>query len=447
MRFSISLLLLILSSLLHANDEPYPLPITRGGVTHTMIAYNFWSGEYVKPVIHIQPNHHNGGKILGYTSLRKPTKKKSCSIKSGIYHPRSKDKNSLLDFYTIAPRVRYVAQSNMTIDSQIVLNGKHTDSLKVKKGDEFKNEVYLAEAHCSYMFNDKVKLVTPCTNMRRKQLQRIEHPSHHSEQWLHLSCKEGYNVFVQDSDLLSQSNISEGEIVEYGKVTKKSPESPPEGIDVFVEEFLWASHKTPHPSYKELEGTPSGKVGISHPKKIFSVYSGDLFQIIHPKSFKARPLKPTKRFDVNYHKNEVLRIKPKLSSKYFEYVNTDKAYFTSPDGLVEFFVYAKDISNDQSNYTKIAKNEIKIRSYSDKFFFEKKYLNYILKYWATVKEKNNIYYRSYIYQRSCHDDNRSSFNDCETQVIGIKYKNVEAYIKYRDLFIVFNNSLSRSADF
>jgi hypothetical protein len=77
MKLSLSLLLLLFSTYLYASEEPYLLPITRGGATHTMVAYNFWSGEYPKPVIYVQPRQGKWGKIMGYSSLRK-------TVKSGI---------------------------------------------------------------------------------------------------------------------------------------------------------------------------------------------------------------------------------------------------------------------------------------------------------------------------------------------------------------------------
>jgi hypothetical protein len=40
-----------------------------------------------------------------------------------------------------------------------------------------------------------------------------------NEQWLHLECKQGYKIFVEDKDLLSQKGIKEGEIRGYGDIS------------------------------------------------------------------------------------------------------------------------------------------------------------------------------------------------------------------------------------
>ena len=209
MKLLVSLLLLIFDTFLYAHDKPYLLPITRNGVTHTMVAYNFWSGEYPQPVIYIQPGRNNTSKIRGYASLRTPGKKKSCTVKSGIYHPWSKNKISLINYYSIIPIINYVAKNDTILNDQ-----------KIKKGDRLGHEVYLAEGSCAYLFNGKIKLETSCIDEDPK-FKITKYPSHPSEQWLHLSCKEGYNIFVQDRDLLTQPNVRKGRILGYGEVTEK----------------------------------------------------------------------------------------------------------------------------------------------------------------------------------------------------------------------------------
>jgi len=191
--------------------DSYALPITRNGVTHLMVAYNFWSGEYPKPVIYVKHSQNNWTRIKGYTSLRTPNKKKVCSIKTGIYHPWSKDKISLINYYSIIPKVDYMAKKNTILDSQ-----------KIKKGDILENEVYIAEGSCSYLLNRKKKITTVCIENSAEiptEFKRIKNPSYAPEQWLYLNCHEGYHIFVQDIDLLRQPNVRKGKISGYGRVT------------------------------------------------------------------------------------------------------------------------------------------------------------------------------------------------------------------------------------
>ena len=189
----------------------YTLPITRNGVTHSMVAYNYWSGEYPKPVIYVKGNQNKWVKIKGYASLRKPVKRKVCSIKTGIYHPWSKDRISLINYYSIIPKVDYIVKKNTVLDSQ-----------EIKKEDKLENEIYIAEGICSYLLYKKKQITTVCVKEGIEYptaFKHIKHPAHSSEQWLYLNCREGYHVFVQDVNLLRQPNVREGTISGYGRVT------------------------------------------------------------------------------------------------------------------------------------------------------------------------------------------------------------------------------------
>lgn len=194
---------------LQANDNPYQLPITRDGVTHTMLAYNFWSGEYPSPVIYLQPDTNKQRQIRGYTTLRNPNQQKVCTVKSGIYHPWSHDKTSLIHYYSIVPNICYRVQNDTLFENH-----------QLKRGDELQKEIYLSEGYCSYLLNGKTAIESTCIDQQDTHFKRMESPSHPSEQWLHLACHEGYTVFVQDSDLLTQPHVSEGTIVGYGEVSK-----------------------------------------------------------------------------------------------------------------------------------------------------------------------------------------------------------------------------------
>jgi hypothetical protein len=213
--FYSSVLLLGLSSLsADVGVLSYTVPITRNGVTYPMVAYNDWIGEYPKPVIDVKHNQNKWVKIKGYASLRKPLKRKVCSIKTGIYHPWSKDKISLINYYTIAPKVDYIARENIIFDNQ-----------HIQKGDMLENEIYIAEGSCSYLLNKKKRITAICIEEALEDstvFKQVKHPAHPFEQWLYLRCHEGYRVFVQDIDLLRQPNIKKGKISGYGKVRSSS---------------------------------------------------------------------------------------------------------------------------------------------------------------------------------------------------------------------------------
>jgi hypothetical protein len=176
-----------------------------------MVAYNYWSGEYPKPVIYVKHTQNNWTRIKGYASLRNPIKRKVCSIKTGIYHPWSKDKTSLINYYSIIPKIDYVAKKNTIFDGR-----------EIKKGDKLENEVYIAEGSCSYLLNKKKQITTVCVEDGVEDpaaFKYIKNPAHSSEQWLYLNCREGYHIFVQDVDLLRQPNVRKGMMSGYGRVT------------------------------------------------------------------------------------------------------------------------------------------------------------------------------------------------------------------------------------
>lgn len=195
---------------IQASEEPYLLPIERNGTKHTMLSYNFWSGEYPYPVISVEEKKEKWQTVRGYSSLRDLGKKKSCTIKTGVYHPWSRDKTSLINFYSIIPNVSYVVKHDTILEE-----------MKLKKGDQLKREIYLAEGFCSYTLKDGKNLETFCIDEKNKNFKRLASVAHPREQWLYLKCKESYNIFVQDKDLLKQPHVKEGQITGYGEVAEK----------------------------------------------------------------------------------------------------------------------------------------------------------------------------------------------------------------------------------
>lgn len=207
------ILLLLACSLLILNAfDSYTAPITRHKITKNMAIYNFWSREYPKPVIYIKPTKNGWLRIRGYPSVRHLDKKVSCLVKTGLYHPWSEDNTSVKEFYTLAPKISYIALRDTTIG-----DGK----IKIKKNDILENEAYLAEGECYYIFNKTKRITTYCLDEDNRDFKRVKEPSFPTEQWLYLECREGYNIFVQDKDLLKQKGVTEGVIKGYGRVSSK----------------------------------------------------------------------------------------------------------------------------------------------------------------------------------------------------------------------------------
>ena len=206
--------IILISSLLLVNSycqelHSYSASITRNGFTKLMTIYDFWSREYPKPVIYIKPNKSGYIRIKGYPSPRKLTKKTPCLIKTGLYHPWSEDNTSVKVFYTITPKVSYIALKNINLD-----DGK----IKIDKGDILENEAYISEGECYYILNKIKGITTYCIGEDNKEFKKIKERSFPTQQWLYLQCKEGYNIFIQDKELLKYPQVTKGVIKDYGKV-------------------------------------------------------------------------------------------------------------------------------------------------------------------------------------------------------------------------------------
>ena len=213
---------------------------------------------------------------------------------------------------------------------------------------------------------------------------------------------------------------------------RPSPTSPEQGIDLFTEESLWQQNELLSLNNNEFDLTPFLDKGVN--------YHSAFFQIVYPAEFNAKPLDPI--FLGHTPEQEPDSQQPK-------YVNTHEAFFTSADGLVEFYAYVIDSANTLPNYLNLTDDEIRISSKTAKDRDESKHLNYIGKAWVTIKAKDDSYFRSYIHTRACHDNRKSVewHGGCETRVVGIKYPNIESYAIYRDAFSIFNRTLRRTTAF
>ncbi len=145
-------------------------------------------------------------------------------------------------------------------------------------------------------------------------------------------------------------------------------------------------------------------------------YSGTWFDVEYPSSFKPSP-------------NEINGT---------NHIKTDEARFTSEDGSVEFYVYSP-LWSGQSNYLTLSDTEDLVGRRevgTPGTGFDK-----ALTEWVTVKAKDNSYYRSYVHFRK-QIDTGSEY----TYTFGIKYKDANAYLTYKDAYIAFKKSLVQFGD-
>lgn len=135
-------------------------------------------------------------------------------------------------------------------------------------------------------------------------------------------------------------------------------------------------------------------------------YKGAYFEIKYPAGFRVRP---SQRSDNN----------------------PDSAFFTAPDGSVEFYVFSpiwngepRDIEINEATESYVSQDKqekggIKIRR-------------------MTIRAKDGSYLRSVEDTENTNTNNRTVF--------GIKYRDQTVYNKYRQTYLTFKKSIKQFAD-
>ncbi len=255
----ISAICLISSASFAAGYDVYKLNVERSGLPHLLVAGNFWQGEYPHPVIDVHSQKAGLTTIQGWASLRKLEKRQSCTIKNGLYHPwahvtgfdlgiedetgssssstSDSTQNSVITYYTIAPVLDYKVTKKPTKDIESgFYNVNDGSPVDLRAGDQIIKVIYLSEGISAgvlvrgskttqiELYSDLLDaspeyfLVTQKTEPLAATTDQDGTVEKSNEQWLYLACSEGYNVFVQDIDLLSQPGIKEGVVAGFGEI-------------------------------------------------------------------------------------------------------------------------------------------------------------------------------------------------------------------------------------
>lgn len=204
-------LLLLQASAAAAPVDAYKANVTRSDATAQRLIYNFWSGEYPAPVIDVHASKSGVTKISAHKSLRALNEPVACTIKNGLYHPWSDTKTSVRGYYTVSNVTDYEVKRRVELDGTL------------QPGDRLINVFSLAEGLCKGTLQSKSRkenIQFSCDVLddsgQFKNLAPTTDRFH--EQWLYLSCNEGYAAFVRDEDLLKQPGIKAGRIASYGRI-------------------------------------------------------------------------------------------------------------------------------------------------------------------------------------------------------------------------------------
>ena len=128
-----------------------------------------------------------------------------------------------------------------------------------------------------------------------------------------------------------------------------------------------------------------------------ATFSGSWFQVEYPNDFIASPTSPIDVFGD------------------YEFVETDEARFTSPDGTVEFFVFSPQWSGDPIDYLVEQENEKTVDQSEEKANSDDPFA--VSHHWVTYEDKEGKYTRSY----------HSLMTESTHHVFGVKYTNRKMY--------------------
>jgi hypothetical protein len=148
----------------------------------------------------------------------------------------------------------------------------------------------------------------------------------------------------------------------------------------------------------------------------YKAYNGNYFTVQYPSNFITHPFEPTDQMDE------------------YDFISTDEATFTSPDGEVEFFVYSPLWGGAPESYLEARENE-EITTEKETCDNSIEGWPKIIK-WVTYTDKNGAYTRSYV----------STKTESTDLVFGIKSINDAAYEKYKEHYLKFKESLEQFAD-
>lgn len=138
------------------------------------------------------------------------------------------------------------------------------------------------------------------------------------------------------------------------------------------------------------------------------VYKGAWFEIKYPATFRVRP--------------------SQRSSSASSY---DSVFFTAPDGSVEFYVFSPQWNGEPGDVAINSRNEVLVSQSS-----ERKGSKTVRR--VTIKARDNSYSRSF-------EDTEDEATNTR-KVFGIKYRNQDAYSRYRQAYLTFKKSLTQFAD-
>lgn len=220
---------LLLATSTFAAPVSTALTVTRDAKKVLLVKYDFWSYEYPSPVIDVSAKKPGTTKIIVEKSLSTLGRTRTCSIKNGIYHPWSETLSSVAKFVSLVPLTEYRVRKPHTTALPAADGG--SDDVSLVRGEIFTRVIYLSEGFCSAEYvnikGQRKDVDVECsmfdnTRLFARTVNSAPAPKDPDvavgEQWMQVSCAEGYSGFIQDSALLKTPTVKEGKILGFGSV-------------------------------------------------------------------------------------------------------------------------------------------------------------------------------------------------------------------------------------
>ena len=224
-RFTLFAVVYFYSLLCFAEINYYRLPVTRDGATETKLAYSFWAGEYPGPIMDVT----EAITLSSYSSLEKLDVSKPCTIEKGLYHPWSEEKTSALNYFTITNIATLTAKTDSQFTFLLAIDDENFEErAQVIKAGEMITDIHGADGEWCFgrFVNSKNQSQTidfNCAeleyNLDEFQLTNQVMPEN-VEQWIQVQCKEGYQAFISDLEVLKSDKVRDGEFLDYGIVSR-----------------------------------------------------------------------------------------------------------------------------------------------------------------------------------------------------------------------------------
>ncbi len=171
---------------------------------------DFWSGEYPSPVIKVTKNTKVTGTVTLPKATLPSTHKVTCTLKKGVYHPWATKTNAT--YHSITGVRDYSANHATSLELDLPSG---TKNLAIEQGEVVKFLAYYGEGYCLLQAKG-IKGASTCLD---ETTFTITKNSDYYQQYIHVSCLEGYKAYVDGSnEILKIKGIESGNISDYGKV-------------------------------------------------------------------------------------------------------------------------------------------------------------------------------------------------------------------------------------